>query len=274
MGRVKAPRAFTLIELLVVIAVIAVLASLMLPAMSRARESARKQLCASNLRQLYMAWTYYATDNDGYLPPARDYSDSVQAMGYQCRFWGGATKADGTYHPEGGILYQYCQGGFSIRACPTWEQVYDASYGALGIGYNFQYFSTPVGTVRIGGDWKFNWFRQEWIKHPLKVIVFGDTAQNKGTDPSRIESTYFLRGPSYGYPAAHGRHHGKTNVCWADGHVSSKTPHSMRETYSANGPRGVVYTIPGELAEKNQVGDIDEDGDPETDEFFDPLYRH
>lgn len=59
---------FTLIELLVVVAIIGILAALLLPALSRARESARRSVCASNLKQIALAVQLYVQDNDSRLP--------------------------------------------------------------------------------------------------------------------------------------------------------------------------------------------------------------
>jgi prepilin-type N-terminal cleavage/methylation domain-containing protein/prepilin-type processing-associated H-X9-DG protein len=60
--------AFTLIELLVVVAIIAVLAAILLPALQQAKESSRRSVCMSNLRQLGIAMLSYADDNNGWLP--------------------------------------------------------------------------------------------------------------------------------------------------------------------------------------------------------------
>jgi prepilin-type N-terminal cleavage/methylation domain-containing protein len=59
---------FTLIELLIVVAIIAVLAAMLLPALQRAQESARRARCASNLRQIGVGTELYQTDNDGRFP--------------------------------------------------------------------------------------------------------------------------------------------------------------------------------------------------------------
>ena len=74
--RVRVP-GFTLIELLVVIAIIAVLAALLLPVLSRAKGAAQGAQCASNVRQLIVAWLLYADDNNGQLPCNADGQDGA-----------------------------------------------------------------------------------------------------------------------------------------------------------------------------------------------------
>src|SRR4051794_12804812 len=63
--------AFTLMELLVVIGIIGILASLLMPALSQAKQKANRVKCLNHMRQLGLAVTMYAGENDGQFPPRR-----------------------------------------------------------------------------------------------------------------------------------------------------------------------------------------------------------
>ncbi|MGN0880203.1 MAG: type II secretion system protein [Oligosphaeraceae bacterium] len=75
-------QSFTLIELLVVIAIIAILAAMLLPALSKAREKARAISCTSNLKQIMTGWEMYLNDSEEYYPPLNNGTGYYGAFEY------------------------------------------------------------------------------------------------------------------------------------------------------------------------------------------------
>jgi prepilin-type N-terminal cleavage/methylation domain-containing protein/prepilin-type processing-associated H-X9-DG protein len=89
--RLRRSKGFTLIELLVVIAIIGILAAMVFPVFARARESARKAVCLSNVKNLALALVMYVDDWNGFMPLGRS---GAAAMEYFSSAPGGGTQAN------------------------------------------------------------------------------------------------------------------------------------------------------------------------------------
>lgn len=188
---------FTLIELLIVISIIAILASMLLPALASARVRAKSAACRTNLKQLGMALTVYSNDHD-------QWTIQPKSLDYWCK-----TIAWWKYIP-----------GNNLVICPNYRPG-DADYPDFGYGINtFLYNGTFAGAKKLEESIKTGSVRT--ASRTVYLLDVMDRLQSGGCAPL-MPNAYWQ--PERSAPA--NRDARRTNVLYLDGHVESRDPSEM-----------------------------------------------
>ena len=249
---------FTLIELLVVIAVIAIVASLLLPALSQAKSSARIAKCLGNMRQTILAWHLYADANHDWVPPNQNstffgghridnypYFTRTSPLNWAHGFmsWdlrNANTNLNFLTHPHAAAMGPYISGGAGVYKCPEdnylstvqreqgWSRRVRSVAMNIGFGYiydNIPRSTRPVATRIVAGSThgRVCYRRTSDIPRPEGTFVFIDV------HPDDNEAPYFniiAIGPDWeqrhtwaGAGTPASHHRGGTTLNFADGHA-------------------------------------------------------
>ena len=214
---------FTLIELLVVIAIVAVLAGLLMAAMGRVRENARKSNCASNLKQLQIAVSLYQQPYDETMPlrftdflPANNTFDPGNGE----RGWAQAIQPQ----VQNTQVFGCPSEGSGITNDPNTSFVDYAYNGALG------YVSPSIGPRTLAD-----------IKSPELTILFTETPPGSAANsqPTSLNHSGPLTGAAALTNAKLARHNGGSNFAFVDGHVKwykAENDNESSNIYAADTP--------------------------------------
>ncbi len=229
--RLQLARAFTLIELLVVIAVIAILAAMLLPALSRARDQALLVGCVNNLKQLSFCWSMYCHDHRDVLPPNESVYDintrqPIPGMDLSKTWCPGLAPYDvNTTNIEQGYLYTYNRNA-KIYHCPADRALVKLPSGEqLPLlhtrSYNMSQSIDGLGSPTTGIYWVPSFQRLGEIRNPMptQCFVFIDVHEDEildalfGLPPAGSP----WDGVWFDIPA--NRHNQGACLSFADGHV-------------------------------------------------------